>query len=72
MQEGNDITEIPFNTMSDLKDTTYLDGVRISYIGDYKLMEKTIRDTLAAAHHFRPGDQESASARQHAPNDCAH
>lgn len=63
MQEGNDNTNltvyIPFNTMSDLKDTTYLDGVWISYIGDYQLMEKTIRNTLAAAHHFKPSDHEA-------------
>ncbi len=63
MQEGNDDTNltvyIPFNTMSDLKDTTYLDGVWISYIGDYTLMEKTSRDTLAATHHFRSGDHDA-------------
>jgi putative ABC transport system permease protein len=45
--------------MSDLKDTTYLDGVWIAYVGDYTLMEKTIRNTLAAAHHFRPGDHDA-------------
>lgn len=63
MQEGNDNTNltvyIPFNTMSDLKDTTYLDGVWISYIGDYQLMENTIRNTLAATHHFKPSDHEA-------------
>ncbi len=63
MQEGNDDTNltvyIPFNTMSDLKDTTYLDGVWIAYHGDYQKIEKTIRETLAAAHHFRPSDHEA-------------
>jgi putative ABC transport system permease protein len=63
MQEGNDDTNltvyIPFNTMSDLKDTTYLDGVWISYVGDYNLIEKTIRNTLAATHHFKPSDHEA-------------
>jgi putative ABC transport system permease protein len=63
MQEGNDNTNltiyIPFNTMSDLKDTTYLDGIWIGYHGDYQKIEKTIRDTLAATHHFRPTDHDA-------------
>jgi putative ABC transport system permease protein len=63
MQEGNDDTNltvyIPFNTMSDLKDTTYLDGVWIAYHGDYQKIEKTLRETLAAAHHFRPTDHDA-------------
>jgi putative ABC transport system permease protein len=45
--------------MSDLKDTTYLDGVWISYQGDYQKIEKTIRDTLGAQHHFRPSDHDA-------------
>ena len=45
--------------MSDLKDTTYLDGVWIGYQGDYEKIEKTIRETLAAAHHFRPSDHDA-------------
>ncbi len=63
MQESNDDTNrtvyVPFNTMSDLKDTTYLDGIWIGYHGDYQKIEKTIRDTLAAAHHFRPTDHDA-------------
>jgi putative ABC transport system permease protein len=63
MQEtGDDINRtvyIPFNTMSDLKDTTYLDGVWIGYHGDYQKIEKTIRETLGAAHHFRPSDHDA-------------
>jgi putative ABC transport system permease protein len=63
MQETNDdinrTVYIPFNTMSDLKDTTYLDGVWIGYQGDYQKIEKTIRETLGAAHHFRPTDHDA-------------
>jgi putative ABC transport system permease protein len=63
MQESNDDINrtiyIPFNTMSDLKDTTYIDGVWIGYHGDYQKIEKTIRETLAAAHHFRPTDKDA-------------
>jgi len=63
MQESNDDINrtiyVPFNTMSDLKDTTYLDGVWIGYHGDYQKIEKTIRETLGAAHHFRPSDHDA-------------
>jgi putative ABC transport system permease protein len=63
MQEANDDTNrtvyVPFNTMSDLKDTTYIDGAWIGYHGDYQKIEKTIRDTLAAVHHFRPIDHDA-------------
>jgi putative ABC transport system permease protein len=63
MQENNDdinrTVYIPFNTMGDLKDTTYIDGVWLGYVGDYQKIEKTIRETLAAAHHFRPSDHDA-------------
>jgi putative ABC transport system permease protein len=63
MQESNDDINrsvyIPFNTMSDLKDTMYLDGLWFSYHGDYEQIEKTLRETLGAAHHFRPSDHNA-------------
>ena len=63
MQENNDDVNrtvyVPFNTMSDLKDTMYIDGGWISYHGDYVQIEKTLRETLAAAHHFRPTDHNA-------------
>jgi putative ABC transport system permease protein len=45
--------------MSDLVDTKYLGGVWFSYRGDYQLVEKVMRETLAEAHHFRPKDQNA-------------
>ena len=63
MQEGdNDINRqiyIPFNTMSDIKDTKYLDGVWFGYRGDSEQVEKSLRETMAAAHHFRPTDKRA-------------
>jgi len=50
---------IPFNTMSDIKDTHYLDGVWFSYSGDNQLAEKTLRETLASAHHFQTSDHNA-------------
>jgi putative ABC transport system permease protein len=63
MQEGdndrNRVVYIPFNTMSDLKDTHYLDSIQFNYRGDNELVEKSLRQTLAAAHHFRPTDKRA-------------
>lgn len=64
MQEGddNDVNRqiyIPFNTMGDLKDTQYIDGIWFSYTGDNELAEKSLRESLAAAHHFRPSDHNA-------------
>ncbi|MGD0788869.1 MAG: ABC transporter permease [Terracidiphilus sp.] len=63
MQEGDSDNNrqiyIPFNTMSDIKDTRYLDGVWFGYRGDSELVEKSLRETMAAAHHFRPTDKRA-------------
>jgi len=63
MQEGdsdrNRQIYVPFNTMSDLKDTKYIDGIWFNYTGDNELIEKNLRQTLGAAHHFRPTDKRA-------------
>jgi putative ABC transport system permease protein len=63
MQEGDDninrIIDVPFTTMSDLKDTKYLDGVWMSYKGDYAEVEHALRNSIAAAHGFRPSDKNA-------------
>jgi putative ABC transport system permease protein len=63
MQEGDNDNNrqiyIPFNTMSDIKDTKYLDGVWFGYRGDSEQVEKSLRETMAAAHHFRPTDKRA-------------
>lgn len=64
MQEGGDDdvnrqVYIPFNTMSDIKDTRYLNGIWFNYTGDNELAEKSLRETLAAAHHFSPSDHNA-------------
>src|ERR1700722_19404630 len=64
MQEGdNDDSNrniyVPFNTMSDLVDTKYLDSIWLDYRGDHELVEKSLRETMAAAHHFRPSDHNA-------------
>jgi len=63
MQEGdNDRNRqiyVPFSTMSDLKDTTYIDGIWFNYRGDNQLVEKALRESMAAAHRFRPSDHNA-------------
>jgi putative ABC transport system permease protein len=64
MQEGDNDDRnrqiyVPFNTMSDLKDTKYLDGIWFNYHGDNELAEKNLRETMGAAHHFRPSDHRA-------------
>jgi putative ABC transport system permease protein len=64
MQEGdNDDSNrniyIPFNTSSDFVDTKYLDSIWFDYSGNNELVEKSLRETMAAAHHFRPSDHNA-------------
>lgn len=65
MQEGGEDNDrnrqiyIPFGTMSDLADTKYLSGIWFNYTGNYQLAEQNLRNTLGAAHHFRPSDHNA-------------
>ncbi len=61
MQEGdsddNRVVYIPFNSMDVVKDNHYLDGMWLDSAGlDHDKMAKTIKETLAAAHTFKPDD----------------
>ena len=63
MQEGDDnlnrIVWVPFSTMSEIKDTKYLDGIWFSYNGEFAKEEQAARNTMAAAHSFRPTDHNA-------------
>ena len=65
MQEGGDGNDrnrqiyIPFSTMSDIKDTKYLDEIWFNYQGDNELAEKVLRSALSEAHHFRSTDHNA-------------
>jgi putative ABC transport system permease protein len=64
MQEGddNDINRginIPLTTMSDIKDTKYLDEIWLDYKGDPKMVETALRNELGAAHGFRGTDRQA-------------
>lgn len=63
MQESDDDVNrqvyIPFNTMGDIKDLKYLDGIWMNFHGDHMIVEQAIRNTLAATHNFRPSDHNA-------------
>jgi putative ABC transport system permease protein len=64
MQEGDDDDNrtiyIPYNSMNVLKDNHYLDGIWMDSQGlDHDKLDKTVRDTLAAAHNFKADDQRA-------------
>jgi putative ABC transport system permease protein len=63
MQEGDDninrVIYIPFSTMSDVKDTKYLDGIWFNYHGNYQTTESALRGALGAAHGFPASDHNA-------------
>jgi len=61
MQEGdnddNRVVYIPYNSMDVVKDNHYLDGIWLASAGlDHDKMAKTVKDSLAGAHNFKPDD----------------
>ncbi|MFY9646347.1 MAG: FtsX-like permease family protein, partial [Terriglobales bacterium] len=53
---------VPFTTMSDLKDTHYLDSIWFNYeADDYDRIEQTVRYTLAEQHRFNPIDRRAVT-----------
>jgi len=64
MQAGDDninrVVYVPFTTMSDFKDTHYLDTIWFNYeTNDYGRIEQSVRYTLAAQHKFNPADRRA-------------
>jgi len=64
-QEGsensiNRVVYIPFSTMSDFRNTYYVDMIWLDFLGyNYKGVEKSVRNTLAAQHNFRSDDNRA-------------
>jgi putative ABC transport system permease protein len=64
MQAGDDninrVVYVPFTTMSDLKDTHYLDSIWFNYeTNDYQRIEQSVRYIMAAQHKFNPADRRA-------------
>ena len=64
-QEGaensiNRVVYIPFPTMSDFRNTYFIDMIWLDFVGnDYGSVEKSVRNTLAAQHNFRADDKRA-------------
>jgi putative ABC transport system permease protein len=64
MQEGdsddNRVVYMPYNSMDVIKDNHYVDGIWLDSAGlNHEKMEKTIRETIATAHNFKPDDHRA-------------
>ena len=64
MQGGDDninrIIYVPFTTMSDIKDTHYLDAIWFDYeTPAYEDLEHTVRSVMAIEHKFNPTDRRA-------------
>ena len=64
MQGGDDNTNrliyVPFTTMSDLKDTHYLDSIWFNYeTTAYEGLEQSVRRVMAIDHKFNPTDRRA-------------
>ena len=64
MQAGDDninrVINVPFTSMSDLKDTHYLDSVWFNYeTNDYERIEQSVRYILGMQHKFNPSDRRA-------------
>jgi len=58
--DDNRTTYLPFNSTDVLTDTHYLGGIWVDSIGvDHTKITKTIRDSLALAHNFKPDDERA-------------
>jgi putative ABC transport system permease protein len=64
MQEGNNdinrVIYVPFSTMSELKNTHYLDTVWFTYqTPEYESLEQSVRTILATQHKFNQTDRQA-------------
>src|SRR5246127_4864612 len=64
MQVGNSninsVIYVPFSTMSDLKDTHYLDSIWFTYqVPEYERLEQSVRSVMAVAHKFNQTDRQA-------------
>jgi putative ABC transport system permease protein len=55
----NAMVYIPYNTMSDLKNTYYLDAIVLGYEGEHAKVTKAVRDSMAFHHNFDPKDKRA-------------
>ena len=64
MQEGNDdinrVIYVPFSTMSEVKNTHYLDTIWFTYqMPEYESLEQSVRTIMATQHKFNQSDRQA-------------
>jgi putative ABC transport system permease protein len=64
MQEGNSdinrVVYIPFTSMSELKDTHYLDSIWFNYqTPEYQTLDQAVRTIMATQHKFNQADRQA-------------
>jgi putative ABC transport system permease protein len=64
MQEGNDdinrVIYVPFTTMSELKNTRYLDSIWFTYqTPEYESLEQSVRTIMSTQHKFNQTDHQA-------------
>jgi putative ABC transport system permease protein len=58
-EDSNGNIYFPFSTMSDLKNTYYLDAVLMEYEGEHEKVATAIRQSMAFHHGFDPKDKRA-------------
>jgi putative ABC transport system permease protein len=58
-EDSNGNIYVPFSTMSDLKNTYYLDAVLMEYEGEHEKVATAIRQSMAFHHGFDPKDKRA-------------
>ncbi len=64
MQAGDDninrLIYVPFTTMSEIKDTHYLDSIWFNYeVPAYESLEQSVRNVMGLQHNFNPADRRA-------------
>lgn len=58
--DDNRTIYIPYGAMDVLRDTHYVDGIWLDSLGlNHDKLTKTVRDSLALAHNFKPSDERA-------------
>jgi len=58
--DDNRVVYIPFHSMDTLQSTHYVGGLWLDSLGlDHTKVTKSIRDSLAEAHGFKPDDERA-------------
>ena len=58
-EDMNSLVYVPYSSMSDLKNTYYLDGIMMDYEGDHSKVVQALRNSMSFHHNFDPKDERA-------------